>query len=154
MQHSAGAWYHLVSFALGKESNDATSAAALLQDAVITVPRCLALRLMSAFCSLFPSCYPNCSSNFQFRYCDLLESQGNVAGALEVHAVSTRVCNSAVAWVHYLSFCCRAVSISSFRYHPRITQHFIMVNNVEHQGRFCRLQAQWRLICPYLGIRC
>ena len=45
-QHSAAAWYHLVSFTLGKENNDTKAAAALLQDAVITVPRCLALRLM------------------------------------------------------------------------------------------------------------
>ena len=47
LQHSAASWYHLVSFALAKENNDSKAAAALLQDAVITVPRCLALRLMS-----------------------------------------------------------------------------------------------------------
>jgi hypothetical protein len=50
------------------------------------------------------------------RYCDFLEQQGHVAGALEIHEASTRLCNNAVAWVHYLSFCRRAVSISSFRY--------------------------------------
>jgi hypothetical protein len=51
----------------------------------------------------------------RFRFCDFLEQQGNLAAALEVHGASARLCNSAVAWVHYLSFCRRAVSISSFR---------------------------------------
>jgi hypothetical protein len=54
LQHSAAAWYHLVSFALAKENNDFKAAAALLQDAVVTVPRCLALRLMSVFSKHFP----------------------------------------------------------------------------------------------------
>lgn len=94
MQHSAAAWYHLVSFALAKENNDFKAAAALLQDAVITVPRCLALRLM---------------------YCDFLEEHGDIANSLKVHEANTRLCTSAVAWVHYLSFCRRAVGISSFR---------------------------------------
>jgi hypothetical protein len=53
LQHSAAAWYYLVSFALAKENNDSKAAAALLQDAVVTVPRCLALRLMSVLRTRF-----------------------------------------------------------------------------------------------------
>jgi hypothetical protein len=65
LQHSAAAWYHLVSFALAKENNDYKAAAALLQDAVITVPRCLALRLMSVFFTWLPVLFDSVPSSIK-----------------------------------------------------------------------------------------
>jgi hypothetical protein len=72
----------------------------------------------STHVGLFRSfCFLTISLKRPCRFCDFLEAQGNVAAALDVHTANTRLCHSAVAWVQYLSFCRRAVSVSSFRYH-------------------------------------
>ncbi len=65
-QHSAAAWHYLVSFALANDTQDSKAVAELLQDAVITVPRCLALRLMSARRRPSPQClhFTNFHSGF------------------------------------------------------------------------------------------
>jgi hypothetical protein len=93
------------------------------------------------------------SHKLPHRFCDFLEVQGNVAAALDVHAASTRLCHSAVAWVHYLSFCRRAVSVGSFRYHRHMAQRAAPHTDTSRQSRVHRLQAQRRLHGARVGLR-